>query len=121
MVTANYLAISETVPKLTVQKIKLFLKILFWKLVVRFIENYSWMNSFSFSLWFQLYYRDGSKELWTWIFIHTSWTFSLCLKTSCVPDCWKISWVVPVFKNVGKMSTAKKCNTVSLIFENFLW
>ena len=27
--------------------------------------------------------------------------FSKCLKDSCVPDCWKVSAVVPVFKNVG--------------------
>ena len=27
-----------------------------------------------------------------------------CLKESCFPDCWKISSVVPVFKNVlGKV------------------
>ena len=27
--------------------------------------------------------------------------FSKCLKKSCFPDCWKVSLVVPVFKNVG--------------------
>ena len=27
--------------------------------------------------------------------------FSKCLKESCFPDCWKVSSVVPVFKNVG--------------------
>ena len=25
-----------------------------------------------------------------------------CLKESCFPDCWKVSSVVPVFKNVGE-------------------
>ena len=25
--------------------------------------------------------------------------FSKCLKESCFPDCWKVSLVVPVFKN----------------------
>ena len=30
-----------------------------------------------------------------------------CLKESCFPDCWKVSSVVPVFKNVGERSTAK--------------
>ena len=34
--------------------------------------------------------------------------FNKCLKKSCFPDCWKASSVVPVFKNVGKRSTAKK-------------
>ena len=27
--------------------------------------------------------------------------FSRCLKESCFPDCWKVSSVVPVFKNFG--------------------
>ena len=27
--------------------------------------------------------------------------FSMCLKESCFPDCWKVSSVVPVLKNVG--------------------
>ena len=30
-----------------------------------------------------------------------------CLKESCFPDCWKGSFVVPIFKNVGERSTAK--------------
>ena len=30
-----------------------------------------------------------------------------CLKESCFPDCWKVSSVVSVFKNVGKRSNAK--------------
>ena len=30
-----------------------------------------------------------------------------CLKESYFPDCWKVSSVVPVFKNVGERSTAK--------------
>ena len=28
--------------------------------------------------------------------------FHICLKEPCFPDCWKVSLVVPVFKNVGK-------------------
>ena len=27
--------------------------------------------------------------------------FNKCLKESCFPDCWKVSLVVPAFKNVG--------------------
>ena len=27
--------------------------------------------------------------------------FNKCLKESCFPDCWKVSLVVPVFKNIG--------------------
>ena len=41
--------------------------------------------------------------------------FSKCLKESCFPDCWKVSSVVPVFKNVGERSTAKNCCLVSLL------
>ena len=33
--------------------------------------------------------------------------FNKCLKESCFPDCWKVSSVVPVFKNFGERSTAK--------------
>ena len=27
--------------------------------------------------------------------------FNKCLQESCFPDCWKVSLVVPVFKNIG--------------------
>ena len=43
--------------------------------------------------------------------------FNLCLKESCLPDCLKVSLVVPVFKNVGERSTGK--TTALLLF--FLW
>ena len=43
--------------------------------------------------------------------------FTTCLKKSCFPNCWKVSSVVPVFKNVGERSTAK--TTTLLVF--FLW
>ena len=43
--------------------------------------------------------------------------FSKSLKESCFPDCWKVSSVVPVFKNVGERSTAKNYRPV--VF--FLW
>ena len=33
--------------------------------------------------------------------------FNKCLKEACFLDCWKVSSVVPVFKNVGERSTAK--------------
>ena len=41
--------------------------------------------------------------------------FNKCLKESCFPDCWKVSLVVPVFKNVGEMSTGKSYRPVSLV------
>ena len=41
--------------------------------------------------------------------------FIKCLKESCFPDCWKVSLVLLVFKNVGERSTAKNCRPVSLL------
>ena len=41
--------------------------------------------------------------------------FIKCLKESCFPDCWKVSSVVPVFKNVGGRSTTKNYYPVSLL------
>ena len=41
--------------------------------------------------------------------------FNKCLKESCFPDCWKVSSVVPVFKNVGERSTGKNYRPVSLL------
>ena len=44
---------------------------------------------------------------------------------SCFSDCWKVSLVVPVFKNVGEKSTAKNhcpislLSVVSKVFEGF--
>ena len=42
--------------------------------------------------------------------------FNMCLKESCFPDCWKVSLVVPVFKNVGERSTAKNFCPISLLY-----
>ena len=35
----------------------------------------------------------------------------------CFPGCLKVSSVVPVFKNVGEMSTAKNYHPVSKVLE----
>ena len=43
--------------------------------------------------------------------------FNKCLKESCFPDCWKVSSVAPVFKNVGKGFLLK--TTALLVF--FPW
>ena len=40
----------------------------------------------------------------------------MCLRESCFPDYWKVSLVVPVFKNVGQMSTAKNYHPIYLLF-----
>ena len=41
--------------------------------------------------------------------------FNNCLKESCFADSWKVSSVVPVFKNVGERSTAKNYHPVSFL------
>ena len=41
--------------------------------------------------------------------------FNKCLKESCFPDWWKISSVLPVFKNVGERSSSKNYLPVSLL------
>ena len=40
---------------------------------------------------------------------------SMCLKESCFPDCWKVSSLAPVFKNVRERCTAKNYHPVSLL------
>ena len=41
--------------------------------------------------------------------------FNMCLTESCFPDCWKVSLIVPVVKNVGEKSTAKNYHRVNLL------
>ena len=41
--------------------------------------------------------------------------FNKCLKESCFSDCWKVSSVVAVFKNVMEKSTARNYGPVSLL------
>ena len=61
-------------------------------------------------------------------FIHTvlAGISNMCLKESCFPDCWKVSSMVPVFKNIGERSTAKNYHPTSLfsvvseVFEKLL-
>ena len=51
--------------------------------------------------------------------------FNNSLKESCFPDCWKVSSVVPVFKNVGERSTVRYSpvsllSVVSKVFEKLV-
>ena len=41
--------------------------------------------------------------------------FNMFLKESCFPGCWKVSSVVPVFKNVGK-GLQQKTTTLLVFF-----
>ena len=45
----------------------------------------------------------------------------MCLKEFYFPDCWKVSLVVPVFKNAGERSTTKNypINLLSVVSEVF--
>ena len=42
--------------------------------------------------------------------------FNKSLKESCFSDCWKVSSVVPVFKNVGESSSGQNYCPVSLLY-----
>ena len=49
--------------------------------------------------------------------------FNNYLKESCFLDCWKVSLVVPVLKNVGERSTAKNycfLSVASKVFEKLV-
>ena len=52
--------------------------------------------------------------------------FNKCLKESCFPDCWKVSLVVPVFKDVGERCPAisyclvSRVSVVSKFFEKLV-
>ena len=48
-------------------------------------------------------------------FIILAELFNNCLKECCFPDFWKVSSVVPVFKNVGERSTDKSYRLVTLL------
>ena len=39
----------------------------------------------------------------------------MCLNEFCFPDFWKVTSVLPTFKNVGKRSMAKNCSPVSFL------
>ena len=41
--------------------------------------------------------------------------FNICLKKSCLPNSWKVSSVVPVFKNVGERCIAKRYHFFCLL------
>ena len=40
--------------------------------------------------------------------------FNICLREFSFPDCWKVSSVVPVFKNIRERCTTIKCHPVIL-------
>ena len=38
--------------------------------------------------------------------------FNMCLKEFCFPDCWKVSSMVPIFRNFEERCTAENCRLV---------
>ena len=46
--------------------------------------------------------------------LRITWGIKVCL-TSCLPACWKVSLLVPVFKSVDERLTAKNHHPVSLL------
>ena len=51
-------------------------------------------------VWLWLYFSSGSEDLSTWTFMDISWTSQYVSERILFPDCPKLSYVVPVFKNV---------------------
>ena len=45
--------------------------------------------------------------------------FNKCLKESCLPDCWKVSSVVPLFKNAGKAKNYRPVRIPSVVSKLF--
>ena len=86
----------------------------------------SWLKKSHLSLIWQrcliLILKNCDPEL---LYILTE-LFNMCLKESCFRDCWKVSSVVPVFKNVGERPTANNYRPLSLlsvvskVFEKFV-
>ena len=48
-------------------------------------------------------------------FIHLSWFYQCLLKEILFPDCWKVSLVIDLFKNVGERFVAKNYCCISTI------
>ena len=51
-------------------------------------------------VWLWLYFSSGSEDLSTWTFMDISWTSQYVSERILFPDCPKLSYVVPVFRNV---------------------
>ena len=41
--------------------------------------------------------------------------FNVCLEDSCFPDCWKVSLVIPILRNIGERPMAKNYCPVNLL------
>ena len=82
------------------------------KIVKKFIMNLD-SSKASVTLCVPVVVLKNCEQELTYILVEL---FNKCLKKSCFPDCWKVSSVVPVFRNVGERSTFKNYHPVF-----FLW
>ena len=62
-----------------------------------------------------LYFSGGSKDLWTWTFIHTSRPVQYVSQRVLFSMLLEVSLVVPVFKNVWERCTTKNERPVCLL------
>ena len=67
------------------------------------IKIFDWSNSYDSDCTLVVVLKNCEPEL-SHILAEL---FNMRLKGTSFPDCWKLSLVVPVFKNIGKVSTPK--------------
>ena len=82
--------------------------------MVKKVIKESW---FIKAIWFWLYSSGGSKELWVWTFIHTSWTFQCVPKSLVFQIVGRSHWWSLYLRMLGKGLLPKITNM--LVF--FLW
>ena len=62
--------------------------------------------------------NETEPDIFSWDILNSDTLaklFIMCLKKSCFPDCWKVSLVVPVFKNVVESSAVKNYHLVNIL------
>ena len=62
--------------------------------------------------------NETEPDIFSWDILNSDTLaklFIMCLKKSCFPDCWKVSLVVPVFKNVVEGSAVKNYHLVNIL------
>ena len=70
-----------------------------YRMVKKVITNLDLSKAFCPDYIPVMFLKNYEPELWHIL----AELFSMCLKESCFPDCWKVSLVFPIFKNVGKV------------------
>ena len=81
------------------------------KLIIRVITNLIYQRHLVLIIFQWWFYVNCEPEL-SYIL---AGLFKMCLKESCLPSCWKVLLVLPVFKNVGERCAAKNYRSVSLL------